>query len=332
MKFGPLPLDEALGTLAAHTLHLSDGVVVHKGARLDERHVAALRAAGHRQVIAARLDDDDVAENEAARRLAAAVMGAGVHAAVAATGRCNLHATAAGLVEVDRERIDRLNLVDEAVTLATLPAHAPVKADDMVATVKIIPYAVRRETLQACEAAVVGGALRVAPFHALSMGLILTRLPGTHDSQLDKIALSQRTRAERLGSTVAREIRCDHEEAAVAAALHALFDAGCAPILLLGASAIADRHDVIPAAIERAGGLVEHFGMPVDPGNLFLLGRRGGVVILGVPGCARSLKRGGFDMVLERLAAALPVARADLMTMGVGGLLHDHKNATDEGD
>jgi len=332
MIFGPLPLDDALGAVAGHTLRLSEGGVVMKGSVLDERQIAALRAAGHVEVIAARLDDDDVGENEAASRIAAAVAGTGVRRSEATTGRCNLHAVAGGLVLVDRERIDRLNLVDEAVTLATLPAYAAVHAGEMVATVKIIPYAVRRETLHACEGAVAGGALRVAPFRPTSVGLVLTRLPGVHERVLDRAAAAQRVRAERCGGTVAREIRCAHDEAEVAAAICSLLESGCAPILLIGACAIADRRDVIPAAVERAGGLVEHFGMPVDPGNLLLLGRRGAVVIVGVPGCARSLRHGGFDMVLERLAAGLPVARADLMTMGVGGLLHEPSTTPDARD
>src|SRR5260370_5866734 len=61
--------------------------------------------------------------------------------------------------------------------------------------------------------------------------------------------------------------------------------------------------------------------MPVDPGNLLLLGRVGGRVVLGLPGCARSPKVNGFDWVLERLVAGLPVGSAEIMRMGTGGLL-----------
>ena len=47
-----------------------------------------------------------------------------------------------------------------------------------------------------------------------------------------------------------------------------MFKGGAELVIVFGASAIADRRDVIPAAIERVGGSIEHFGMPVDPGNL----------------------------------------------------------------
>jgi len=92
----------------------------------------------------------------------------------------------------------------------------------------------------------------------------------------------------------------------------------------------------VPAAIELAGGAVEHLGMPVDPGNLLLVGRRGATPIVGVPGCARSLRRSGFDAVLERLAAGLPVGRAEISAMGVGGLLVEiparpHPRAPEDG-
>src|SRR5205823_6617820 len=92
-------------------------------------------------------------------------------------------------------------------------------------------------------------------------------------------------------------------------------------ILVFGASAITDRRDVIPAAITQAGGTVERFGMPVDPGNLLLTGKLGGADVIGLPGCARSPKINGFDFVLWRLAAGLPVGRDEIAGMGVGGLL-----------
>jgi molybdenum cofactor cytidylyltransferase len=74
-------------------------------------------------------------------------------------------------------------------------------------------------------------------------------------------------------------------------------------------------------AIEAAGGEIEHFGMPVDPGNLILIGRLRDQAVIGAPGCARSPKENGFDWVLMRLLAGLPVSRADITGMGVGGLL-----------
>lgn len=321
MYFGPIPVPEALGAIVGHTLRLGGARVLKKGSILGPSDLEALRDAGVAEVIAARLDPGDVHEDEAATLVAEAVAGPGIRLAEASTGRCNLHAETAGLLLVDRDTIDRLDLVDEAVTLATIAPMSPVRAGDMVATVKIIPFAAPRAVVDACAAAGASRPITVAPFRPWSAGLVLTRLPGVKESVLDRAAGAQRVRAERLGGSIAREIRCAHDAPAVAAAITELLAAGASPLLLLGASAIVDRRDVIPSAVERAGGAVVHLGMPVDPGNLLMLGRHGATPILGVPGCARSLDRSGFDMVLERLAAGLPVTRADLMTMGTGGLL-----------
>jgi len=321
MRFGRVAAASALGAIVAHTLRLGGGVVLKKGTRLGEAELAALAAAGLAEIVAARLDDGDVHEDSAAAEIGHAAAGAGVKAAEAATGRCNLHAAHDGVLSVDAARVGRLNALDESITLATLEPGRPVRAGDMIATVKIIPFAAPRAAVDACVAEAGGSALQVAPFSPFAAGLVLTRLPGASEGVLDRAAAAQRVRAERLGGRVAREIRCAHDEDAVAAAVAALLAAGASPVLVLGASAIVDRRDVIPAAIARAGGEILHLGMPVDPGNLLLVARRGSTPILGVPGCARSLARSGFDRVLERLAAGLPVTRADVTAMGVGGLL-----------
>ena len=93
------------------------------------------------------------------------------------------------------------------------------------------------------------------------------------------------------------------------------------PILVFGASAIVDRGDVVPAAVRAAGGEVVHVGMPVDPGNLLMVGRIGRADVIGVPSCATSVKLNGFDWVLQRLLANLPVGRAEIVAMAPGGLL-----------
>jgi molybdenum cofactor cytidylyltransferase len=152
-------------------------------------------------------------------------------------------------------------------------------------------------------------------------GLVQTRLPGTRDKVLDKAVGTTDKRLTSLGSTLVGERRCGHDAAEIAEALKQLKSEGCDIFLIAGASAIVDRHDVIPSGIEQAGGKVIHFGMPVDPGNLLLTGEFEGKPVLGLPGCAKSPKYNGFDMVLERLAARLPVGRAEIVRMGAGGLL-----------
>ena len=322
MRFGEVPVAEAEGAILAHSLRL--GPTALKKARvLSPADLELIAASGLSRIIVARLEPGDVGEDEAARRLAEATAGDGVEAAAPFTGRANLFAKTRGLLTFDRERLDRLNLVDEAITLGTLPPFAVVEPRMMVATVKIIPFAAPAPAVERCVAAARsdGPLLRVAPFLPRSVGLIQTRLPGLKESILDKTREVTEGRLTALGCRLVVEERCNHAAADLAPVIRDAIGHGIDLLLIHGASAILDRRDVIPAAIVAAGGLIDHFGMPVDPGNLLLLGHLGERAVLGLPGCARSPKVNGFDWVLERLVAGLPVGSAEIMRMGSGGLL-----------
>jgi molybdenum cofactor cytidylyltransferase len=320
MKFGVMALEEAEGAFLAHSVRAGD-LVMKKGRVLDAGDIEALGGRGATSVIAARLEPGDVAEDQAAARIAAAVAGTHVEARAPFTGRVNLFAATPGLLALDQARIDRLNRIDEAITLATLPPFSAVHAGQMVATVKIIPFAVDEVLLaRALDLAeeVDDGLIGLRPYRALNVQLIQTELPSVKASVLDKTVGVTASRLSRFGGRLIGESRCHHDVAALAARLER---ASGDLVLIAGASAITDRRDVLPSAIEAAGGEVLHFGMPVDPGNLLLLARLEGRPVLGLPGCARSAKPNGFDWVLARLFAGLEVTGDDIMGMGVGGLL-----------
>lgn len=324
MKFGRIPIGEAAGAILGHGI-AADRRRLKKGHRLSPDDVVALAAAGVRSVVAARFEPEDVPEDEAATTVARACIGAGVKQAAAFTGRANLYAETTGIVLIDADRVNRLNLVDESVTIATVPPFEVVEPGQMVATIKVVPLAAPRRVVDACAAIAAETAplIRIAAFRWHRAGLVMTRLSDTKPSVLDKTEAVVADRLKALGSELGGVIRCEHAEAEVAAALKQLAAQGCAPLLVFGASAIVDRRDIVPAGIEAAGGIIEHFGMPVDPGNLLLIGRRQGTPVVGVPGCARSPKLNGFDWVLQRLLAGVPVRGKDLMLMGLGGLLKE---------
>ncbi len=324
MFFGPVPVREATGNILGHSLSVGSERF-RKGRVLSAEDIAALEHAGHGSVYVARLDDSDVAEDEAARRIAVALAGPQTRTAAAFTGRANLYADTAGLVRIDTARLDALNELDEALTVATLADYEPVEAGQMLATVKIIPFAAPRTVIESGENLLRDGPplVRVMPFQPQEFGLVLTRVDGSKDSVLAKTEQAVVQRLAQFGSRIKAQRTVAHDETAVADAISALRAAGCAPILVFGASATVDRHDVVPAGLTRAGGKVLHFGMPVDPGNLLMLGEHDDVCVIGVPGCARSPKLNGFDWVLQRLCAGIAIGRRDIMRMGGGGLLKE---------
>ena len=325
MKFGPVPVADALGVLVAHAIRLGDRTL-RKGHVVDADDVADLVSAGIETIVAARIEPDDLAEDEAAGRIAAVLAGAGVTVEAPATGRSNLHAEAAGVLVVDRAGIDRLNAADPGITVATLPAFAVAEPGRMVATVKIIPFALGRSTVEAAITAIrAGGPLvRIAPFRARRVGVVSTLLPTLKTSVVDKTLKVLGERLAPSGSRIVSDRRVGHNEAEAAAAIRAAVDEdGADLVVVFGASAVVDRQDVVPAALDRAGGTVRHLGMPVDPGNLLMLGDLDGRPVIGAPGCARSPKENGFDWVLQRLIADIAVDPADVTGLGVGGLLMD---------
>lgn len=323
MKFGPQAVVDCAGAILAHSLEVT-------GSRLDKGHVLsvddleALEAAGVSELVVAILEPGDVAEDAAAARLAAAARGPNVSAKKAHKGRVNLESAAHGLLIVDVIKLREINDLDEGLTVASLDTLAPVRAKDLVASIKIIPFAIRDDVVARAEAILAGRPLfSLAPFRHLRSALIQTTLPHQSAKARDKTRRLIGWRLEGLGNRIDSAAEVAHETAALARAIGAMIEGGAELLLVHGASATVDRRDVVPAAIVEAGGIIVRFGMPVDPGNLLVLGRIGGVPTVGLPGCAGSPKLNGLDWVLERLLAGQEISPGDFAAMGRGGLLKE---------
>lgn len=330
MIFGEFPLAECEGLLLAHSLRLPDGVM-KKGRRVTSADFQRLRDAGIATVYGARLDADDLDEDAAAAAIAALLAGNGIAPRTAHTGRCNLHADTRGLFEVDATLIDRINAIDEAITVATLPPQTAVRAGTVVATVKVIPLAVSGAVIARCRAA--AGATSpfgLRPFAPKRAALIVTQQAGDPVKNYATAVNSSRRRIEDLGSHLGLVQRCEHQPEAVAQALREALAAGCDLLLISGATVPKDRVDTIPSAIVAAGGEIARFGMPVEPGNMLLLGRIGAVPVIILPGCARSRRLNGLDWVLQRMLAGLPMGDREIAGMGVGGLIRSAPEAEED--
>lgn len=322
MKFGPQPLTKIDGAILAHSIRLPGGTV-KKGTRLSAADIKRLSDHGLSEVTVALLEAGDVPEDVAAAQVATAISGANVDIAEAATGRVNLYAAADGLLQFDRERLIALNMIDEGLTVATLSENEPATRGRMIATIKIIPYALSEAVMTEAldQLGMADPIVSIAAFKPHRAGLIVTGTPDTKPSLITKRRQVNEKRITDLGSTLSAHQDVPHDTEAVASAIEAMARDDIDPILVFGASAIADRNDVIPAAIAKAGGIIEHFGMPVDPGNLLLLGKLQGRTIIGVPSCASSPKLNGLDWVLQRCLAGIETSHRDVAAMAPGGLL-----------
>ncbi len=331
MFFGEVPLSAAEGALLAHSVTLG-GQRVAKGTRLTPDLIASARAEGLATLWIAQPGEDDVPEAEAARRIGAALAGPGIEARSPVHGRVNLHAAHPGLFLV--QNVAEANHLSDSIGIATLPPFSPVAQGALLATVKVIPFAVPRSMLEGVLAT--SPQLRVLGWRkGVTAAILLTRLPQGQAAKAEGKALQvTAARLQALGIDARAEAGIPHAVQPLATALQAASE----PLILIaGAAATADAADVIPAAIRAAGGEVLRVvipaairaaggevlrvGMPVDPGNLLVLGRRGEQTLIGLPGCARSPQRNGLDLVLERWAAGLDMSAETIAGMGIGGLL-----------
>ncbi|MGB8811870.1 MAG: molybdopterin-binding protein [Paracoccaceae bacterium] len=320
MNFGAVSLSEVMGGILAHSEPIVGGSL-RKGTVLGPEDVAALAAAGHTQVVIARLSDSDLHEDDAAARVAAALVpdpvGQGLRLTPASTGRVNIHATGAGVMVLNVASIHALNRVNPMITLATVPPFQRIDAGGMIATVKIIAYGVPRADVSlACMAAPRALHLAVPRFSRAT--LIETTITAKPPAIKGREALAGRL--ARLGLTLTERVVVPHEDDALAVAIVA---APGEVVFVATASATSDTLDTAPNALRLAGGSVTQFGLPVDPGNLLFFGHLGAKPVIGLPGCARSMALNGADWVLERLICGVPLTPEDIAQMGVGGLLKE---------
>ena len=324
MKFSEYHLDDALGAILAHSLRLPNKSL-KKGTVLTDSDLSFLKEYGYEKIVCAKLEEGDLNEDVAAAELATLIAGSNLVKGNAFTGRCNLFSETSGLVVFNPLYLDRFNSVHESITLGTVAPFQNVSKGQMIATLKIIPFAIPSKLLRKIKVNKddFENLLHVAPYPEKKVTLIQSRLPGTKETVLNSTLEATSFRLKNLGILDLDEARCNHDQNSLSELIIQAVKDQAELILISGASAVVDRRDVVPAAIEHAGGKIRHFGMPVDPGNLLLLGSINGIDVVGIPGCARSPKLNGFDWVLQRLLANIPVESVDIMRMGSGGLLKD---------
>lgn len=319
MKFGPVKVAQAEGAILAHSVSV-DGRRLRKGRVLAREDLVALDTAGVDQIIAAQLEPEDVHEDVAATELAEAVVPdpkrQGLRLTTGFTGRVNLLAEGPGVAMLDVAAIEAVNRIHPMITIATVPAFQQMHVDGMVATIKIISYAVPRADLAAaCARATEAISLKRPQLR--SARLIITEVPGGAG---DKGASAIADRLDAFGIEMPAPVMVRHDSAALARALQE--DDSDLSLILTG-SATSDPEDVAPSAVRRAGGHVTRFGMPVDPGNLLFVGDLQGRAVIGLPGCARAPALNGADWVMARVICGVHVGDEEISGMGVGGLLKE---------
>ncbi len=332
MKFGEVELDEAVGGILAHKLYDDSGkLVFNKGHRLSESDIADLRRRGHSRITVKQLSAADLHEDAAAERIGAVVAGANVRMRAPGVGRANLSAAERGVLHVNVRTMELINNIYDGITIATRREFSLVDAGEMVALVKVVPFGVPAARVVDVERIAEAGAnvLQVRPLLAKRVALIVSGTEATRERLLKSFHEPVRRRIEGWGSQLIEPTYTAHKAGAIAEAItaHAEGRAEAAPpadlILVASISAIIDREDIVPSALLQAGGSITLHGVPVDPGTLLMMGYLGETPVVGAPGCIKSAKTNVIDWILPRLLTGERLTRANLVSMGHGGLLKD---------
>lgn len=262
---------------------------------------------------------DDVHEDEAALRLAAAVAGAGLRLAGPIESRVDLRATAAGVVRIRIAALERLNRIDPLEVFTVFDGQV-VAADDLVASVKIAPHLVPARVIEA-GLRVVGRRpiVVVRPFRRRRVaGLVKESIDGLARSRFEA---TLRAKVEGLGSEIVGILYVPDEAAAIRAALEDLAGARPVDLVLTAGGASTDPLDPLFVALEAAGGGIVRHGVPAHPGSMLWLGRLRRTTLLGLPTCGAYSKATAADLLLAWLLAGAPPTAATVARLGHGGIL-----------
>lgn len=324
MYIRSLPIEETLGHLLIHNIMGEDGrKVLKKGTRITEKEVAKLRATRHKQVDVGIMEPNDMHENEAALRIADALLAdaQGWRTTRAVGGRVNIHTTQNRVLKVNVSRLIAFNTLPY-VTLATRRQHAPLGPNfesTQAATLKIIPYAIPNAVVEQA-VALARSILEMIPLPKQRVALLITADQASTARIQKQFESATRARMERLGSELATVEAVEQDDAQIAAAAQRLLDSHDA-LFIGGQTSIMDIQDTTLRGLSMIGAEIALHGAPVEPGNLLALAYHGPKWILCAPGCAKSIKPNIVDLLLPRLAAGEKLGAADIAEMGLGGLL-----------
>ena len=324
MKFGEALIADAVGAILAHKLYDDRGkLVFNKGHVLTAADIPILRQHRLDRITVMRLDAADLHEDLAAERIGRAVAGSNVSWRAPGVGRANLTAAKRGVLHVNVPALELLNNIYDGMTIATLRTYTLVNPGEMVALVKVVPFGVPAARVVDVERIAESNAavLRVLPLQSKQVALIVSGAEATRDRLIRSFYNPVKKRIEGWGSRLLPPTFVRHDENAIADAIqvHAAADM----IIIASISAIIDREDLVPSALRRAGGSITLHGVPVDPGSLLMMGYLGEAPVVGAPGCIKSPKTNVIDWILPRLLSGERLTRANLVSMGHGGLLKD---------
>ena len=325
-----IKVQDAIGTILAHDLteikahHEFKGRAFKKGHIITKDDIPRLLDMGKENLFVLKITEDEVHENEAGERIARAIAGKGVYLSdEVKEGRVNIYAAYDGLLRINSEALEELNLLDE-VMCATRHNNFLVKKGEMLAGTRAIPLLIKRQTVEKVEnlSLEYGKILEVLPLRSVKAGLLITGSEVYHGRIKDAFEPIMREKIKNIGSEIIKVIFAPDDVTMIAEGIKDLITAGAQLIILTGGMSV-DPDDLTSKGIKEIGATIVSYGAAVLPGAMFLMAYSGEIPILGVPACGMYYKNTIFDLILPRVLAGEKIGKPEIAKLGHGGLCLD---------
>ena len=330
MFFGKVKTELSLNGILSSSIEIyknKNKIKISKGTIIDKNLLDLLLLNNVKHVKCAKLDDDEIDENSSVHEISKKIIASKKSNIIIQdpkNGRCNLVSSIDGILTFQPNQLFSINSVTNDIGIASLKAFSKVKKNQIVASIKAIPFGIKKNNLQdiinICE-----DCFKILPFQKKNIHLIQTTNQNTRAKVLEKTLEVTKDRLLSCGNNLIVEKKCSHEIKSICKQLKKSVNEDADIILIFGTSAISDINDIIPQSILEINGTILRLGMPVEPGNLILLAEikisKKHISIIGMPGCARSKKENGVDWILWRKLCDLKISSDDINHMGNGGLL-----------
>ena len=315
-------VEDAVGLILAHDVteiipEKKKDVAFKRGRIIEREDVERLLDLGKCYVYVIEGGEKEVHEEEAARRIAEAAMDEHMALTPPKEGRINLTSTVDGLVSVNTRRLYALNSI-EHVAFTTVPDRYPVRAGEMVAATRILPLYIDEASLEKAERVGRQGVIKILPFKSMKGGLVVTGSEVFSGRIKDGSPIVEE-RLKRYGLEMIGKEFAPDDVSAIRDAIIRLFEKGADLVITTGGLSV-DPDDVTKEGVAATGARIQLYGAPVFPGAMFLVARRKGKYILGVPACVYYSRNTILDIVLPWVLAGITITKSDILKLAQGGL------------
>lgn len=328
-----VPVAEAVGMILCQDITKIvpgefKGRAFKKGHVIKEEDVEVLLSLGKENIYVWAPEPGDIHENDAALRLSRCTTGSNIVFNEPNEGKCTLISQVRGLFKVNSSLLYMINSVD-SVSIASLPNNFPVEKDQKLAGARVIPLVIEEEKVIQAEdlCREHGPVFQVKPYKKLKAGVITTGSEVYKGRIKDKFGPVMKNKIASFDSEFIGQVLCPDDPDRIEQEIRDFVSQGAEMIILTGGMSV-DPDDLTPGAIKKSGANIVTYGVPAQPGNMFLLAYLGKTVIMGVPGCAMFCRTTVLDVVLPRLFAGEELIKDDFIKMGEGGFCSSCKECS----